>query len=123
MQLGTVGPQVCVRPRLGPVEFPQCLHAGVGGGRIDGIGSNTRSERGPWFDLGAATGIVWPIWRGHRTTLSLAFEIAAEVPIVSTGYTLDGAPFFMPAPVLISGVGGLELSFDPLPPRTRVRTQ
>jgi len=111
VQLGTMGPQLCLRPRLGTFEFPQCVHLGLGGNRIDGRGPNTTSAGGFWLDLGVSTGFVWTFFQQDRVELGAVLEIAGEAPVLSTGFRLDGTTYFVPGSIIASGTLGFEARF------------
>lgn len=117
VQLGTVGPQACIRASAWSLEFPQCVQLGIGANRIDGFGPDTRRAGGLWIDVGGSTGVLWSMFRRDRLALALALELSVTFPLSATGYTLDGTAFFVPGPVVVNASAGLEMHFGPRSPR------
>lgn len=111
VQAGTVGPQVCFRPQTRAFEFPLCVHLGAGGGRVDGFGPQTDSDGGPWVEVGGSAGVAWAFLHRERWRLALALDASADAPLVSVGYTIDGAELYTPSAVAVSGTLGLAAHF------------
>lgn len=94
--LGTAGPRVCARPAWRAVEFPLCGEVAVGGNRAV-LRGPARTRGGVWLEAGAGAGVAWFFARRW----ALTGHLAASVPVVGSGYTLDGNEAWAP-----SAVGG-----------------
>lgn len=101
--LGSVGPQVCARPRWRRLEFPLCGDLGVGGSRA--VTRGTAQDRaGTWVEAGLAGGVAWfvaPRW-------ALTAQLAGSSPLVGSRYALDGDIRWDPSPVAGRAMLGVE---------------
>lgn len=93
--LGTAGPQVCARLGRDRLEFPLCAEVLLGGSRANMDGPAARDRGGLWLEAGLGAGLAW----FFRTQWAVTAGLSGTVPLVGTGFELDGDEVWAPAPV------------------------
>ena len=92
IQLGTVGPEACVRFPAAVIEIPLCAQASAGASRADDLGPQSHARVGAWVEAGLESGVVAHLTRRW----ALVARIGAAGVIRGTRYVFADDEVFVP---------------------------